>query len=156
TSRLAFVGSFVLLVMVGALLVLHPFGGRAAAVLGAYALVLWRWPWAALPATLAFLPVLNFAPWTGWVLFDEFDLLAGVTVALWLPRREDAAGLALPHRRAAWIIGLLAVSYAVSAVAGLLPFGTFDQSALAGYYGSLNSLRIAKGFLWPLLLLPIL
>ena len=34
----------------------------------------WRF-WAATPALFALLPVLGFAPWSGWITFEELDLL---------------------------------------------------------------------------------
>src|SRR5262249_51748264 len=50
-------------------------GGWLGLALGLYAAVLWRHPGASLPAVLALLPLLNFAPWSGWILLNEFDLL---------------------------------------------------------------------------------
>ena len=135
---------------------LHPFAGVLASFLAAYAAFLWRYPRAALPAVLALLPLLNFAPWTGWVLVEEFDLLVAVTLAVWLLRRPARPAADPARGRALWAVVLLAASYAVSAVVGLLPFETFDQNALTTYYGSLNSLRVAKGFAWALALLPML
>ena len=45
-------------------------------------LVLWR-PSIWLVVVPACVPVLNFSPWTGWIVFDEFDiLLAGALAAL--------------------------------------------------------------------------
>jgi hypothetical protein len=105
---------------------------------------------------LALLPLLNFAPWTGWVLVEEFDLLVAVTLAVWLLRRPVRPAAEPARGRALWAVVLLAASYAVSAVIGLLPLETFDQNALATYYGSLNSLRVGKGIAWALVLLPIL
>jgi len=34
-----------------------------------------RWPRLWLFALPAAMPILNFSPWTGWLIFDEFDLL---------------------------------------------------------------------------------
>src|ERR1043165_9798555 len=52
-----------------------------AVLLGAYmALLLWR-PQAWLVAVPALLPVLDFAPWTGWFFLEELDLLLLATCA---------------------------------------------------------------------------
>jgi hypothetical protein len=150
------VWSFLIIVAVLALLLLHPFGLLVAPFLAAYAAFLWRWPRAAIPAALALLPLLNFSPWTGWILVDEFDLVAAVTVAIWLLRRPAQVGPEVPRERIGWVIGLLAASYSISAAIGMWPFQTFDQDALTSYYGSTNSLHVAKGFAWALALLPML
>jgi hypothetical protein len=124
--------------------------------LGLYAAALWRYPQVALPAILALLPLLNFAPWSGWLLLNEFDLLVAVTLAVRLLRpRADVASPAL-SRGAKWAIGLVAASFFVSAWIGLSPLSPFDANALFTYYSSFNSLRELKGFAWALALLPLL
>lgn len=124
--------------------------------LAVYAVVLWRLPGLALPAMLALLPLLDFAPWTGWILLNEFDLLVVVTLAVRLlaPPAGDAAPAL--SRGAKWAIGLLAASFVVSAMIGLLPLSPFDSNALFTYYSSFNSLRELKGFVIALALLPLL
>ena len=70
--------------------------------LGLYAAVLWRYPQVGLPAILAVLPLLNVAPWSGWILLNEFDLLVAVTLAVRLLRpRADIASPVL-SRGAKW------------------------------------------------------
>ena len=135
----------------------YPLGG-AWLVLGLamYAAVLWRYPRVGLPAILALLPLLNFAPWSGWILLNEFDLLVAVTLAVRLLRpRADIASPAL-SRGAKWAIGFVAASFFVSASIGLLPLSPFDANAMFTYYSSFNSLRELKGFAWALALLPLL
>ena len=74
-----------LLAAVGVAVVFYPLSRPWLLVaLTGYALFIWRFPAASLPAVLALLPLLNLAPWTGWVLLDEFDLLMGVTLAVHL------------------------------------------------------------------------
>ena len=55
----------------------------------------WRdaWLWA-LPAAL---PLLNFAPWTGWTVIDEFDLLvlAAVDLEVDMLQRLEPRGVGL-------------------------------------------------------------
>jgi VanZ family protein len=149
------VWSLFILMAASALLLLHPFSLLTAALLAAYAAFIWRWPESALPAVLALLPLLNFSPWTGWILLNEFDLLVGVTVAVWLLRRPTQPHLEVRRNLALWVVGPLAVSVLISALIGLFPFQTFDQGLMTSYYGSFNSLRVAKGFVWALLLVPL-
>lgn len=120
--------------------------------------------WPFLPATLvpALLPVLALAPWTGWLMFEEFDLLllacaAGAYACLaW----QDQAPFASRTRlsRVSTIAWLLLAAFLVSTFismqrglddAGGLHFGWFQ-----GYHEPMNSLRNAKGLLLAVLLLP--
>jgi hypothetical protein len=124
--------------------------------LAMYAALLWRHPGIGLPAIFALLPLLNFAPWSGWVLLNEFDLLVAVTLAVRLLQpRPEIAGPAL-SRGAKWAIGCIAASFFVSAGIGLWPISPFDANALFTYYSTFNSLRELKGFAWALALLPLL
>ncbi len=134
----------------------YPLGSAwLALALGAYAAALWRYPAVGLPAVLASLPLLDFSPWSGWILLNEFDLLVMTTLGVRLLRRAPDASAALTVG-ARWAIGLLTASFFVSALVGLLPLSPFDANALGGYYTSFNSLRHLKGFVWALLLLPML
>jgi hypothetical protein len=137
----------------------YPLGGAWLGLgLSIYAVVLWRYPGLALPAVLALLPLLDFAPWSGWVLLSEFDLLVAVTLAVRLLRRPVDNDNPSPvlSRAAKWSVGYVAASFVVSAVIGLLPLSPFDANALFTYYGSFNSLRELKGYAWALALLPLL
>ena len=132
--------------------------------LAMYAVLLWRHPGVGLPAIFALLPLLNLAPWSGWVLLNEFDLLLAVTLAVRLLRpNADIATRALSpvaspalSRRGKWAIGWVAASFFVSAGIGLWPLSPFGADALFTYYTSFNSLRELKGFAWALALLPLL
>lgn len=139
-----------------AIVVMHPYGPWwPLAAVAVYGAAFWRWPRYGLLLPLALLPALNFSPWTGWILIDEFDLMMLVTVALGLLRPGSGADHAYgPRERAA--IALLAISFAASALSGFYPPAPFDHNALAGYYTNYNSLRVLKGFLWALLLLPLI
>ena len=80
--------SLLLLCGTGIALWHHPLGGAwFALALGLYAAALWRYPALCLPAVLALLPLLDFSPWSGWILLNEFDLLIAVTLAVRLLRR---------------------------------------------------------------------
>jgi hypothetical protein len=113
-----------------------------------------------LPATM---PVLNFSPWTGWLVFDEFDLLVLASLAGGFVRQVP--GWTKPHRgvdptsvtRDRWSIvptGLCGL-----ALLGLLR-GIADGGAsfdwFAGSADAANTVRLSKSLLeasalWPLL-----
>lgn len=136
----------------------YPLGAFWPAIfLTAYAAVLWRFPSAWVITVVALLPVMDLVPWTGWFFLDEFDLLLLVTlgVSLWHNR------LAYPFKRlpaaAAVLLWLVTLSYLISLAAGLLPLQPItDLNAFSSYYGHYNALRVAKGFIWALLFLPVL
>ncbi len=127
-------------------------------------LVAWR-PgamWFLLPAML---PVASFAPWTGWTLFDESDLLVMACLvgglAHWsLHRRSHAADAAKSGQRvfvALWC--LLAFTLAWGVWLGVDDAGVEwsrlfeDEAALyAGHDSVWNTVRVAKSLVWGLLL----
>ncbi|HRD48090.1 MAG: hypothetical protein JNK95_02445 [Candidatus Competibacter sp.] len=121
-----------------------------------YAILLWRYPglWLAiLPIALC---ILDLAPWTGWFFIEETDFLLVITLVvgyLQLARVPPVRRLAQP---AGLILTLYALALIVSLIRGLSPLSSPDFSALASYDSPYNSLRVAKGVLWALLLLPLL
>jgi len=127
-----------------------------ALLLGGYmALLLWR-PQAWLVAVPALLPVLDFAPWTGWFFLEELDLLLLATCAAgyWaLGRARAPTKLPLLLRFA---LGLFLLCYAIAAWRGLMPLAPLDANSFANYTSPYNGLRVLKGVLWPVLLLPLL
>jgi hypothetical protein len=130
------------------------------AVLGAALLawlaLLWRWPHAWLLAIPALLPVLDLAPYTGSFYLEELDLLLlGAACVGYARLRPDAPHAALPPYFIAALL-LVALTTAVAAVTGLLPLPPLDANAFASYSSRFNSLRVAKGFAWALVLLPLL
>jgi len=127
-----------------------------AVLLGGYmALLLWR-PQAWLVAVPALLPVLDFAPWTGWFFLEELDLLLLATCAAgyWALGRT-AAPTRLPAL-ARFALGCFMLCYAIAAWRGLAPLAPLDANSFANYTSPYNGLRVLKGVLWPLLLLPLL
>ena len=116
----------------------------------------WRNLWLlTLPAVL---PLANLAPWTGWVVFDEFDLLALATLAgcygrwAWQPRPMLGSG-ARPMHRWLWV-ALIACSL-LALYRGLEDAG-WRFGWYQGYADTLNAWRVFKGpayalALWPLL-----
>jgi len=121
-------------------------------------LAVWQpkaWLWL-VPACL---PWLNFSPWTGWVVFEEFDILLLATLAsgyarlAWLGCRPSCAVLPVVARV------LLAVSLGAGALAfwrGVGDAGGFDWNWFAGYGDALNSWRVFKSLLFALLFVPLL
>lgn len=121
-----------------------------------YLLLLWRYPWLWLVVLPALLPVLDLTPASGRIFFGEFDLLVLITVATGLMRGE-AWFTPLQINRKRWILILLLIIWqSYTALKGLLPIQLIDANAFTSYYSHYNSLRLAKGFFWALLLLPLL
>jgi hypothetical protein len=100
--------------------------------------------------------VLDLAPWTGRFFVDELDLLftAVAASALWHGTSDDAAPLL--SRAGALVLGLFALSVAIACARGLVPAPPLDANALASYYSGFNAVRVAKGFLWALVILVLL
>ncbi|GAB4271727.1 MAG: hypothetical protein Kow0092_26620 [Deferrisomatales bacterium] len=122
--------------------------------LAVYGALVWVRPESWLVAVPAMLPLLDLSRWTGRFYFDAFDRALLVTVAVLLVRAGGRTGRL--GRWAAGATGAAAVSYAVSAALGLLPWQAPDGNAFTHYYSHFNALRVAKGFAWALLLLPFL
>jgi VanZ family protein len=117
--------------------------------LAACAAIIWHRPERLLLIILAALPVLDLAPLSGRFFLDEFDLLVLTSLAIAhyrTPSRPNERRLNDPHF--SLIGGLLALSFGIAAVRGLLPWQPPDANAFTNYYSPFNSLRIAKGALW--------
>ena len=118
----------------------------------------------ALPAVL---PILNFAPWTGWLIFDEFDLLILATLAggfahLALSARDprpvrSGSVAGPPALQSGWIVPVaLAGASLLALLRGLADAGGGSFGWFDGYADASNSLRLSKSLvyasaLWPLL-----
>ncbi len=136
----------------------YPLGGFWPIVLlTGYAVVLWRFPDMWLVVVSALLPIMDFAPWTGWFFLDEFDLLLLITlsVSLWkirVSRPFDSLSTSI-----AVLISLFGLSCVFSMAVGLLPLQSItDPNAFSSYYSHYNALRVGKGFIWALAFLPLL
>ena len=127
-------------------------GGALALYLG---LLFWR-PELWLLAVPALLPVLDFAPWTGWFFLEELDLLLLATCAAgyWHLGRQPAPTKLPGVVRLA--LALFVLCYLVAAWRGVLPLAPLDANAFSNYVSPYNGLRVRKGVLWPVLLLPVL
>lgn len=124
--------------------------------------------WASLPLLLpALVPVLGFAPWTGWFSFEELDLAvlavaAGAYIG-WALQARAQQGLRAPvwqrSFRLAGLAKVLLVGFSASLVLsiyrGMVDAGGLRLDWWQGYHGPLNSLRQAKPLLLALLLLPL-
>lgn len=119
--------------------------------LGGYGVVLWWRPqamWVVVPAALA---LLDLAPWSGLHVFDEFDLLLLLSVAVGYARWPPARAR---ERDGAWglAVGLVVLVYGLATLRGVLPWPGLEANAFSHYYSPLNAVRIAKGAVWALLL----
>lgn len=136
----------------------------------------------ALPAMLALMPIVGFAPRTGWLTFEEFDLLllatctGGYAALALLPRASDPSADTRGGKRAApgamrrstalvstrlsivslALIGLFLASTVISLERGFIDAGGFHFDWFQGYDDPLNSLRIFKSFAFVVLTLPLL
>lgn len=121
-------------------------------VLTACAAAVWHrpvWVFAIIPAAL---PVFDLAPWSGRFFLDEFDALLLVGLAIGCARVP-----ALPRGRMQTdalltaVTALVALSFGVSAVRGMLPLHLPDPNSFNNYYSPYNALRIGKGAAWAFL-----
>ena len=120
-------------------------------VIAVAATVVWyrpAWIFVIVPAAL---PVFDLAPWSGRFFLDEFDLLLLALIPVAYLRTSPGNHRAdMPLVLA---ISLLVVSITVSMAIGIgLPQWP-DANAFNNYYSPYNALRIARGFVWALLLL---
>ena len=122
-------------------------------VLAVCAATVWQrplWLFAIIPAAL---PVFDLAPWSGRFFLDEFDalLLVGLVVAY---HRVPTPAPTRVRRDTLFVMAaaLVGLSFAISAVRGLLPFQMPDANAFNNYYSPYNALRIVKGAVWAWLL----
>lgn len=160
----------------------------AVAALGAGLFLAWNHPVWPLAATAAFavwvivaaryaalwlfllpaaLPLANFSRWSGWVVFEEFDLMVLGAVAVGFARLAWKSFASLPHSLITtrpdlrWrvgsalvltlgVLGLLGFFRGV-ADAGGWAFGWFD-----GYAQPLNGVRVGKSLLYAVALWPLL
>jgi hypothetical protein len=142
----------------------HPVSGWLGGVVfllvvgvAAYAFAIWP------IVLLVLMPVIGFAPWTGWISFEEFDLLilaiaAGgyLRAVLWRDLDVQARSRGSSGRTIRiWLLALYGLSVFISMFRGFQDAGGFDFSWFQGYFGPMNSVRLAKSFFLAALLLPL-
>lgn len=154
-SALRAAGVVLVVAGVAALLAQFPVNATAlgAGLLLAAALVAWRplWLWAVLPAAL---PLLDWAPWTGWLFLDEYDALLALllAVAWWRTPTMPAAARDGPLR---WALLAVGASLLLSSVRALQPWPALDANAFASLTSPFNALRVVRGAVWGFLLLAL-
>ena len=99
----------------------------------------------------ALLPLLNFSPWTGWLIADEFDLLILAVLAAGYLRMQ------LDSSKVAYVSAFL---FLLTIVVLLIARGTNDTnfaelSLYSAYTTPPNGFRVGKSLLWTALLLPL-
>lgn len=144
----------------------HPLSGPLAlAAWGAVALAAAVF-WVKTPLlVLAPLPLIGLAPWTGWITFEELDLLVTacgcggyLAYALQLNARDRAPAWrhALVYSPVVLLlIAALALSAAWSMKRGFADAGGFEFGWFQGYHEAMNSVRNAKAIFLVLALLPL-
>ena len=125
------------------------------------AVVAWR-PGLWLFVLPAALPGLNFAPWTGWLVADEFDLLCLGAVCgsgvrqLWQGGMSRGAASSAAYRVFMLAASLFATVSTVACMRGLAHAGDVPFSLFQGYADMLNAWRVYKSVAWMALLWPSL
>jgi len=145
----------------------YPLSGLAAAVAFLVAsAAFFTWPVAWICVLPALLPVVGFAPWTGWITFEELDMLVlavatgGYLRIAWNLARAPSAAPAKRRGNGivvlAWLLAaLFSVSIGIALWRGLADAGGFKFGWFQGYHEPMNSVRLAKGFFLALLVLPL-
>lgn len=146
-----------------------PLGGIAAFLLtlGGCAVVFF-YPVASVLAVPGLLPLIGWAPWSGWVTFEELDILvlacaAGGYARLAISPFPDAAQIYvaeektnLKTKKLGWLlVFLLAGTTAIAIVRGVADGGGWDFGWYQGYMQPMNSVRVAKALFLALILLPL-
>jgi hypothetical protein len=107
----------------------------------------------------ALLPLIGFAPWTGWITFEELDLLV-LAAASGGYARYALEGRRPANRQTSWLLRvlsvLMSVSMLISTARGFADAGGFVFGWFQGYSGPMNSIRIGKSFFLALLLVPLM
>ncbi|USX11756.1 hypothetical protein NHH88_18805 [Oxalobacteraceae bacterium OTU3CAMAD1] len=145
------------LALLAALLPHYPFWPLAATLaVAAYAALLWWRPALWLLLVPAALPWLDLGAWTGWLYVDEIDLMLLATAAVGYWRLAPCHRTGKLPTIAKLLLAAVTATTAIAAVRGLLPLPPLDLNAFASYNSHYNSLRVAKGLAWALVLLPLL
>lgn len=107
----------------------------------------------------ALLPVIGFAPWTGWMSFEELDLLVLASASGGYAKSAIAGKTGTERRTPRLLLvlaGLMSISLLISMYRGFVDAGGFVFGWFQGYDGPMNSLRIGKSFFLALLMIPLM
>lgn len=130
----------------------HPLSAAVALLAwGLWVACAWRWPHAWLFVVPALLPAASLAPWTGWQMVDEFDLLLLGALAAGHARLALRGGGAW----SAGAIALLGIAL-LGLVRGWLDAGGGALGWFHSYPDAGNSLRVARGLAYAALCAPLL
>jgi len=144
----------------------HPLSGPLALAAWGAAVLLAALFWVKTPVLLlSSLPLIGLAPWSGWITFEEMDLLVTacgcggyLAYALQLNARDRAPAWrhALAYSPAVVVLILaLALAAAWSVKRGFGDAGGFVFGWFQGYHEAMNSVRNAKALFLVLALLPL-
>ena len=107
----------------------------------------------------AIVPIIGFAPWSGWLSFEELDLLVLAIVAGGYTK-SVVEGKQPSRKRTSLLFlvlaSLMSVSILISMFRGFADAGGFVFGWFQGYDGPMNSIRIGKSFFLALLLIPLM
>ena len=114
----------------------------------------------------ALLPLTGLAPWTGWICFEEWDLLVLAAAAggyarwagqTWARQPADLRGPSAPAATAlvGLVVALWVAAQWLAMARGVTDAGGFSFGWFQGYRESMNSLRLAKPMVGALLLWPL-
>ncbi|MBB1075275.1 hypothetical protein HUU62_12730 [Rhodoferax sp. 4810] len=145
----------------------YPLGGVIALLvaLALGAAMVWqpRWWLVLVPAAL---PLVGWAPWSGWLTFEEFDILLLTAAAAGYGRmaytsyrvealRNIGQSAIKSGAIGGFLVGLLALSVLWSLGRGFADAGGFVFGWFQGYHEPMNSVRLAKSLFLALLLWPL-
>jgi hypothetical protein len=146
---------------------IHPLLASGLFVL--WAGVCYRYPDAWLALVPAVMPVMGFAPWTGWLIAEELDLaLAGVVAGGYLlfvvklGRTSKIPEIQRPQAKSRIplvsmiLLAAFLATGTIALVRGVVDAASPSLSLTHGYFDSLNSVRLFKAYAWALLLSPLL
>ena len=144
----------------GVLIANHPFGlfFPAIAFLLYTAFVFYQ-PSVFLLVIPALLPIIGFAPWTGWITFEELDLLILASATGGYARHACDREQVSTQRVSLVLLvlaTLMSASVLISMFRGFSDAGGFVFGWFQGYDGPMNSVRIGKSFFLALLLAPLI
>ena len=163
-ARIAAAGLALACVAIGGFLAAHyPYSPRIVlALFLVWIAVAWRYPLALLVALPAALPVIDFAPWTGRIVFEEWDMVvlgaaAGgyLGLAFGVAESPDSTKRSRGNPAGVVLFVLFGLSGIIALYRGFADAGGLHFGWSQGYYDPLNSLRVFKGFIAAMLLAPL-